>query len=486
MINYAALLEAAQTAAAAQNPKNTVGTFPAASPAGTGANTGWYYVDRTKDPSINNTINQAESILRYGDLSGYIPGQEVNTNYWASSGNGGLGGKNALFGNDKNYKATAWTNYDYMAANKLVNDYNTRLAAEQAKQAEEQRKAELDAYFGPMFSTMDQQNAANQEAIRQRTQATVDSINSNKEGINDAYEKAARENYINSVLQKNQANDYMQAMGYNGGMTETNLAGINANYENNRANAILERDSALREIERLVAEAQASGNSDLAEAANNYYNNYISAMQNQAQMNYQIAQDQQAQANADRDYQLQLDQIAWNKQQYNDERADAANQAAEQSKQQIAANDFEAFLNTYQGKYNKQATYEKWIENLKKMDDPYGYNKAKIAYLTQYINSGMGKSTGSSGGSGGVRSSGSSVKNSSGSVNSRGGGNSTVTPNSATSYSYNTLKNNMTNALLKGASKEQLKNFVNPIEAAYNSGTITEAEARELLKMLGA
>lgn len=262
---------------------------------------------------------------------------------------------------------------------------------------------DLRKQYENMFAIQQQQYAAQQDAIRQNTQATIDSINSNKQGINDEYEKAARENYINSVLQKNQNNDYMQAMGYNGGMTETSLAGINANYENNRANAISERDAALREIERLVAEAQASGNSDLANAANNYYNSYISALQNQAQMNYQISQDQQAQANADRDYQLQLDQIAWNKQQYNNERADAANQASEQAKQQIAANDFEAFLNTYQGKYNKQATYEKWIENLKKMDDPYGYNRQKIAYLTQWINSGMGKksSTGSSGGGGG-------------------------------------------------------------------------------------
>lgn len=477
-IDYSALMDAVKTATAA--PKNTVSTsktstYNGVRPANYTPKEG--YVDKYNQDFVN-LANKGQAYMTGGT---YIPGKTTyDVNFWSTAGGGG---KNQLMGNyDKNYKATGWT-YDNVAA---LQNYVQQYEAAQAQAQLEALYAPIQQMYENMYAAQQQQYAANQEAIRQRTQATIDSINSNKEGINNEYEKAAKENYINSVLQKNQTNDYMQAMGYNGGMTETSLAGINSNYENNRANAILERDSALREIERLVAEAQASGNSDLAEAANNYYNNYISAMQNQAQMNYQIAQDQQAQANADRDYQLQLDQIAWNKQQYNDERADAANQAAEQSKQQIAANDFEAFLNTYQGKYNKQATYEKWIENLKKMDDPYGYNKAKIAYLTQYINSGMGKSTGSSGGSGGVRSSGSSVKNSSGSVNSRGGGNSTVTPNSATSYSYNTLKNNMTNALLKGASKEQLKNFVNPIEAAYNSGTITEAEARELLKMLGA
>ena len=62
----------------------------------------------------------------------------------------------------------------------------------------------------------------------------------------------------------------------------------------------------------------------------------------------------------------------------------------------------------------------------------------------------------------------------------------TTTPTSATSYSYDTLKYNMTNALLKGATKSQLQTFVNPIEASYKSGKITEKQARELLKMLGA
>ena len=62
----------------------------------------------------------------------------------------------------------------------------------------------------------------------------------------------------------------------------------------------------------------------------------------------------------------------------------------------------------------------------------------------------------------------------------------TTTPTSATSYSYDTLKYNMTNALLKGATKSQLQTFVNPIEASYKTGKITEKQARELLKMLGA
>ena len=86
-----------------------------------------------------------------------------------------------------------------------------------------------------------------------------------------------------------------------------------------------------------------------------------------------------------------------------------------------------------------------------------------------------------------VKSSGGSSTYLAGSSGSGGsGGSGGSTPSSATSYSYDTLKYNMTNALLKGATKSQLQTFVNPIEASYKSGKITEKQANELLKMLGA
>ena len=89
-----------------------------------------------------------------------------------------------------------------------------------------------------------------------------------------------------------------------------------------------------------------------------------------------------------------------------------------------------------------------------------------------------------------VKSSGGSSTYSAGSGGSSGssgsGDSGGSTPLSATSYSYDTLKHNMTNALIKGATKSQLQTFVNPIEASYKSGKITEKQARELLKMLGA
>ena len=353
------------TSNAIKTPSPTPTSTPAASTAKT------YLVKAGDTGSYADIANKAQAYLTGGT---YTPGQTIDTNWWGAGG-----GKAQMYGNSKTYKGKAMTSTDLAKAYEYAKLYDQK--------QEEQKLApylEMQNYYQQILDTQDAQYAANQEAARQRTAQTVASINANKDNINSDFEKAQRENYINKVLQENQMSDYLSAMGYTGGMTESTLQGINNNYLTNRENATSERDNALRDTERLAAEAQASGNSDLADIANNYYNSYVDALQNQAQMKYQISENQRDQANLDRNYLLQLRQQEMNERAYEDERK---SEAAEK----LASNDFDAFLNTYKGKYTKEATYKKWIKNLKKMSDPYGYNKQKIAYLTQYINSGMGK-----------------------------------------------------------------------------------------------
>lgn len=346
---------------------------PSSTPTSTSAasTTKTYLVKAGDTGSYADIANKAQAYLTGG---AYTPGQTIDTNWWGAGG-----GKAQMYGNSKTYKGQAMTSTDLAKAYEYANLYDQK--------QEEQKLApylEMQNYYQQILDTQDAQYAANQEAAMQRTAQTIASIRANEDNINNDFEKAQKENYINQIIQKNQMNDYMSAMGYTGGMAESTLQGINNNYATNRQSAISERDNALRQIERLVAEAQASGNSDLADIANNYYNSYVKALQNQAQMKYQISENQRDQANLDRNYLLQLRQQEMNERAYEDERK---SEAAEK----LASNDFDAFLNTYKGKYTKEATYKKWIENLKKMSDPYGYNKQKIAYLTQYINSGMGK-----------------------------------------------------------------------------------------------
>ena len=313
---------------------------------------------------------------------------------------------------------------------------------------------------------LNQQYASQQAAIQNQTQATIDSINSNRAGIDEAYEKAQREAYINSVLQKNQMGDYLSAAGYSGGMAESTLAQINNNYENNRQQATSERDAANLEIDRMVAQARASGDASLADAANNYYSNYMAALENQQQVNYQLSQDILGQMNYEQERQAQAAQMQYERDMYEREYNDAQSRDS-------AAQDFETFLNTYQKKYANRATYEQWIKNLQAMDDPYGYNKQKIAYLQQYINKNFG---GASGGSGGSptnnQTSGYSTKNQNGSNLSY----ADVERNAiAVAYGNSTW----------GMKEDGAEDALKYLEVQYNAGNISESEFNKIVAKLG-
>ena len=434
------------TSNAIKTPSSTPTSTPAASTTKT------YLVKAGDTGSYADIANKAQAYLTGGT---YTPGQTIDTNWWGAGG-----GKAQMYGNGNTYKGQAMTSTDLAKAYEYANLYDQK--------QEEQKLApylEMQNYYQQILDTQDAQYAANQEAAMQRTAQTIASIRANEDNINNDFEKAQKENYINQIIQKNQMNDYMSAMGYTGGMAESTLQGINNNYATNRQSAISERDNALRQIEQLVAEAQASGNSDLADIANNYYNSYVKALQNQAQMKYQISENQRDQANLDRNYLLQLRQQEMNERAYEDERK---SEVAEK----LASNDFDAFLNTYKGKYTKEATYRKWIENLKKMSDPYGYNKQKIAYLTQYINSGMGKK----------KKAGKSTKSTNSDGLENGG-----SENNSGNYEY-VRQNAYTNMYGNSTYGQRVggqTSAVNYVKSQLQKGLISENEALAILSELG-
>lgn len=434
------------TSNAIKTPSSTPTSTPAASTTKT------YLVKAGDTGSYADIANKAQAYLTGGT---YTPGQTIDTNWWGAGG-----GKAQMYGNSNTYKGQAMTSTDLAKAYEYANLYDQK--------QEEQKLApylEMQNYYQQILDTQDAQYAANQEAAMQRTAQTIASIRANEDNINNDFEKAQKENYINQIIQKNQMNDYMSAMGYTGGMAESTLQGINNNYATNRQSAISERDNALRQIEQLVAEAQASGNSDLADIANNYYNSYVKALQNQAQMKYQISENQRDQANLDRNYLIQLRQQEMNERAYEDERK---SEVAEK----LASNDFDAFLNTYKGKYTKEATYRKWIENLKKMSDPYGYNKQKIAYLTQYINSGMGKK----------KKAGKSTKSTnSGGLENGGSENNSGNYEYVRQNAYTNMYGNSTYGQRVGGQTSA----VNYVKSQLQKGLISENEALAILSELG-
>jgi len=144
-----------------------------------------------------------------------------------------------------------------------------------------------NSYYNSWQSLLDKQLQAQQDAINKQTQATIDSINLYRPKVTQDYEKQQQENYISNTKNQYQIGDYMNAMGYSGGLAESTLANLNTNYQNNRAAADKERNNAMLALDQQVAQARSTGDASLADAANTYYTNYLNALQQQEQFDYQ-------------------------------------------------------------------------------------------------------------------------------------------------------------------------------------------------------
>lgn len=434
------------------------------------------------NPNDTAAIGKAEAFLTGGT---YDPNNySYNVDNWAGS----QGLKAQIYGNNKEYKSLGMTANDMGRINAYAALYDQ---AERDKYAavknEIERKnvqfEELSDKFNQIsdIQNLYQQGLAEQQRMYEEQKAareaeianTVNSIRGNEDIINRNYADAQKEAYISSMLEKKDMNDYLAALGYTGGLTESTAAQIGANYQNNRANAVEERDAALRQNERLAAEAQISGNSDLAAMAASATSDYINALKEQAGMTFQINQSQLAQQNADREfefsklqadrnYQMSLDALKKDEQRYK-----------ESQKLSLAENDMQSFLNTYQGKYQKKATYEKWISNLEKMKDPYGFNAQKIAHLRQYITQTFLKKA--------------PVIYAGGSTGGTASGNGQTAIAEATqdqTERYTTLRT----AILRDSmnygladTERELGKRISDVEKIYKAGGITEKQAKSLL-----
>ena len=289
-----------------------------------------------------------------------------------------------------------------------------------------------------MYANMqEQQNAAYQQAL----QASAGQIN-------NAYDMSARDYYQMYKTQQAKLPENLSKAGVTGGASESAQLKLMNNYSENLYKNEAARNNQLAGVNRNYND-QIARNS--INAANQMANAYLQMAQQQLAYKRQdelAAKEQQAQAEENASAQTVSQ---WN-----------ANVRA-RMEEQLAKGDTIWTWTDESGRIH-WTTYE---------SRGLAMGGKKLSPSSSKVKSSGGSST-YSGGSGG----------SSGSVGSGDSGGST--PTSATSYSYDTLKYNMTNALLKGATKAQLQTFVNPIEASYKSGKITEKQANELLKMLGA
>lgn len=156
------------------------------------------------------------------------------------------------------------------------------------------RTSSPSSYQDQIARLLEQQRQEEQRAIQQRTQATVDSIGAYRPQVQQSYEDAARQAYINQVRSQGSLGDVLASQGYSGGMTETAMLGLNSEYNQALGQAQQTKSQAEIEIERMIAEAKATGNTDLANSMANYYQNYIAQLQNQQQQQNYLGELQMA------------------------------------------------------------------------------------------------------------------------------------------------------------------------------------------------
>lgn len=397
------------------------------------------YVDKTSSYN-QELINKAQSYMTGTD---YVAGKPVDTSFWGSSGGGG---KNTLYGNagTKTYAGKEFTTKDMNAIAKYVAEQD-KLAANKA--LADAQNAGYNAAMGEvegmvqssiapiqqMYANMqEQQNAAYQQAL----QASAGQIN-------NAYDMSARDYYQFYKTQQAKLPENLSRAGVTGGASESAQLKLMNNYSES------------------LYKNEAARNNQLAGVNQNY--------------NDKIAQNSINAANQMANAYLQMAQ-----QQLAYKRQDELAQKEQQAKAELEAQ--------YRAIDQWNANVEKRMqEQLAKGDTIWTWTDDDgKKHWTTYEAVGLSKGGKKLAPDNSKTKSSSSSSKSSGSSNTTPATVTTNTPSSATSYSYDTLKYNMTNALLKGASKQQLQVFTKPIEAAYNSGKITEKQAKELLKMLGA
>lgn len=153
---------------------------------------------------------------------------------------------------------------------------------------------------------LEAQRIAEQKAIQDRINSTVGSIESYRPQVQQSYEDSARQAYINQMRGQGSLKDVLSAQGFSGGMSETAGLGLNAEYNQALNESQKTKQQAELEIDRMIADARTTGNTDLANAMAQYYQNYIGELQNQQQQSNYMSelQAQQQQTTYDNAYKL--------------------------------------------------------------------------------------------------------------------------------------------------------------------------------------
>lgn len=206
-----------------------------------------------------------------------------------------------------------------------------------------------DQYANALLAGYNQQKKAlgnasgsAEEALQRQMELAITQMERQRPEVEESYQDAQRQAYIQQMQAKKNIGQQLSAMGLNGGAAESSLLDLENNYGSQRAAYTRDRDKAMRDIDNQIGDARAQAaiqaaqleaqyEQALAELAGNFGNSLASAkLQAQLgaldaetaakQLEADLEQQEWERAfkiqEADRDWQLALDNLAWQKEKY--------------------------------------------------------------------------------------------------------------------------------------------------------------------------
>lgn len=143
-----------------------------------------------------------------------------------------------------------------------------------------------------------------QKAIAARVKQAADSYNRQKEQAGTAYEDAARQAYISSMMSQRNLDQQLAVNGIYGGMADSQRIALDASYQNEVSDLERQYIETLADLDQAITDARLAGDAQAAEQMASYK----SSVQSQY-ANYLLQKDQEAASAAQwqREYEAQLE-----------------------------------------------------------------------------------------------------------------------------------------------------------------------------------
>lgn len=236
----------------------------------------------TTTPAVSTTNNYTDNSRQYGGDYDILTGEYTGGSPNSFDAAGAYQKLLEAYKNNNGYanyldemNAAAQAAYDRGLA--AINDaYNSQMTTNAAQDAYDRGMSALnDAYnkqmelLGGSYNT---QRSTLEDNLNRAKTAMQNTYNTSRNNLASDAESSLKQAYINNMLSRRNIGQQLSALGMNGGLTETTLAGLANNYGNQRNNINTT-------LNRNLADIESKYNNNLSELEGNYGSELANALQ---------------------------------------------------------------------------------------------------------------------------------------------------------------------------------------------------------------